>query len=177
MCDLDTAQEKGFIQKTPHFNSIFNALENEDLTELLTSLIITAAVPLKEVESDFACDSSGFTSSRFHRWFDHKYGKIREEHDWVKAHVCCGVKTNVVTAVEIHERNANDNPIMPSLIDTTAENFSVKEVSCDKGYASESNFQAIAKHGARTYHYVSCRHHWSMWRIVCQGVSFLQPES
>jgi transposase/predicted nucleic acid-binding Zn finger protein len=151
MCDLNDSQQNGYIQKTPHFNSIFNALENEALTPILTDLIITSALPLKEIESDFAIDSSGFTSSRFVRWFDHKYGKIRQEHDWVKAHIICGVKTNVVTAVEIHERNTNDSPILPSLLSTTAEHFDVRELSGDKQYASQVNFNAIVSHGADPY--------------------------
>lgn len=151
MCDLDDAREKGFVERTPHFNAVFTALENPELTPILTKLIVASSLPLREVEQDFAIDSSGFTSSRFHRWFDHKYGKERQEHDWVKAHIVCGVKTNVVCAVEIHDRNTNDSPILPSLLNTTAENFDVRELSADKQYASESNFQAIAKHNVEAY--------------------------
>lgn len=69
----------------------------------------------------------------------------------MKAHAVCGVTTNVVTAVEIHERNTNDSPLLPSLLDTTAENFTVREVSADKQYASEMNFQAIARHQAEAF--------------------------
>ncbi|MDZ4688630.1 MAG: transposase [Planctomycetaceae bacterium] len=146
MCDLDDAREKGYIEKTPHFNSIFNALENPELAPILAQLIIASSLPLREVEQDFAIDSSGFTSSRFHRWFDHKYGKERQEHDWVKAHIVCGVKTNVVVAVEIHDRNTNDCPLLPSLLETAVANGKVRELSADKGYTSEANFQALAKH-------------------------------
>ena len=56
-------------------------------------------------------DSSGFSTSRFVRWFDHKYGVARQEHDWVKVHLMCGVRTNVVTAVEIRDRHAADTQI------------------------------------------------------------------
>jgi hypothetical protein len=38
-----------------------------------------------------------FSTSRFVRWFDEKYGVERSGHDWVKAHAICGVKTNIVT--------------------------------------------------------------------------------
>ena len=41
---------------------------------MLRSLVTQTALPLKAVEQDFACDSSGFMTSRFMRWFDHKYG-------------------------------------------------------------------------------------------------------
>ena len=84
MTDLRDAQAKGYITKTPHFNSIFNYLENPELTPILARLITETSLPLKSVEVDFACDSSGFTTSRFHRWFDHKYGAVRQQHEWVK---------------------------------------------------------------------------------------------
>jgi hypothetical protein len=135
MTDLRDAQSKGFITKTPHYNSIFNYLENPDLTPILKALITQSSLPLKSVEVDFAVDSSGFTTSRFTRWFDHKYGKVVEQHDWVKCHLMCGVKTNIVTAVEIHDRHANDSPLLPPMVKTTADNFRISEVSADKGYA------------------------------------------
>lgn len=151
MTDLTESHESGFISKLPCYNSIFNYLENPAFTQILTDLIIKASLPFKEIESDFAVDSSGFTSSRFVRWYDHKYGKVREEHDWVKCHVVCGVKTNVITAVEIHDKNANDSPFLPSLLDKTVENFTVRELSADKQYASVANLEAINKHGATPF--------------------------
>ena len=151
MSDLRDAQGKGFIGKTPHYNSIFNYLENPELTPILRNLITESSLPLKSVESDFAVDSSGFTTSRFTRWFDHKYGQVREQHDWVKCHLMCGVKTNIVTAVEIHERNTNDSPVLPSLAVATAHNFTLKEVSADKGYASRANMEAISNLGATPF--------------------------
>ena len=82
-------------------------------------------------------NSSGFSTSRFVRWFDQKYGTLRQEHDWVKVHLMCGVRTNVVTAVEIRDRHAADTKSLPYLVDMTAENFSVREVSADKAYARQ----------------------------------------
>jgi transposase len=40
---------------------------------------------------------------------------------------------------------------MPALLDETAKRFHIVEVSADKAYASEANFQAIEKHGATGY--------------------------
>jgi transposase len=139
MCDLRESHKRGFISKVPHYNSIFTYLEKPELTPLLRALITQSSLPLKAVETDFAVDSSGFTTSRFHRWFDHKYGKEPQEHDWVKCHLMCGVKTNVVTAVEIHDRNASDTKLLPPLLQATRENFMVREVSADKGYSSKKN--------------------------------------
>jgi transposase len=151
MCDLSGAKDAGYIDAVPHFNSISNYLENEELTAILTSLIVESSKPLATIESDFAADSSGFTSCRFHRWFDHKYGTVKQEHDWVKVHVMTGVKTNVVTAVEIGDKLAQDAPMLPPLLNTTAKNFTVAEVSADKAYASVDNFNAIDKVGAMPF--------------------------
>ncbi|MDB6054275.1 MAG: transposase [Verrucomicrobiales bacterium] len=149
--DLTDAQAKGHIGKVPHFNSIFNYLENPDLTPILTELIIRSSTPLKAVEVDFAVDSTGFSTSRFVRWYDHKYGVVRQEHDWVKCHLMCGVKTNVVTSVEIHQRDAADAPILPALVEATAKNFQISEVSADKAYASVDNLNAVAKCGGTPF--------------------------
>jgi hypothetical protein len=84
MSDLREAHGKGYIQKLPHFNSVLNVLDNPEITPVLRALITESSLPLKSVELDFACDSSGFTTSRFIRWFDQKYGQVNEQHEWVK---------------------------------------------------------------------------------------------
>lgn len=151
MSDLRDAHAKGFIEKLPHFNSIFNYLENPELTPVLHAMITETSLPLKAVEHDFAADSSGFTTSRFIRWFDHKYNGVREQHEWVKVHLMCGVKTNIVTAVEIRDKLAQDSPIMPTLVKATAKNFKLHEVSGDKGYGSLNNYAVIEETGATPF--------------------------
>jgi hypothetical protein len=61
------------------------------------------------------------------------------------------VRTNIVTAAEIHGRDTNDCPLLPSLLKTTAQGFAVKEVSADKGYSSAANIEAITEAGADPY--------------------------
>jgi transposase len=151
MSDLREAHNRGYISKVPHFNSISNYLENPELTPILRDLITQSSLPLRAVETDFAADSSGFTTCQFTRWFDVKYGKERVKQDWVKAHIMCGVKTNVVTAVEIHGQHAADTKMLPALATATAQNFTMTEVSADKGYASKSNAELIANLGAMPF--------------------------
>jgi len=151
MSDLREAQARGHVSRAVHYNSIFNYLENPAVGEILRTLITETAKPLKAVELDFACDSSGFMSSRFIRWFDHKYGAERKKAEWVKCHLMCGVKTNVVTAVEIHDKDAGDSPQLPALVNATAKNFTVREVSLDKAYSSKKNHDVIAKVGATPF--------------------------
>jgi len=101
------------------------------------------SLPLTTVESDFTIASSGFGTSRFVKWFDHKYGKEVDTRAWVKAHLVCGVKTNIVTAVQLTMTNEHDTKFLPELVMQTAQNLIVKEVSGDKAYASRANLELI----------------------------------
>ena len=149
--DLRDAHSKGFISKLPCRSSLFKTLESEATTAVLTSLILQSSLPLASMETHISIDSSGFSASRFDRWFDHKHGKQRIKKAWVKAHIMCGVATNIVTAVEIHGPNANDCPLLPSLLHQTALNFNVSEVSADLAYSSEKNLKAITATGAKPF--------------------------
>jgi len=151
MGDLQVAEERGYMGKTPCFASIGHFLQREDMTEPLTLLISKSSMPLKSMETDFAVDSSGFTTCRHTRWFDHKYGKETEKRIWVKAHLMCGVKTNIVTSIILTDPNENDSPFLKQMLKETAENFTVKEVSADKAYSSRENVTAISKAGAMPY--------------------------
>jgi transposase len=151
MTDLRHAHERGYLSRTVHYNSISKHLELPALTPLLKALIIESSKPLASVEVDFAGDSSGFTTCRFEPWYDHKYGVIRRKHGWVKVHIMTGVKTNIVTAVEIKDKDAQDAPQLPSLVEVTSQNFTMCEVSLDKVYASLDNYAAIDRAGAVPY--------------------------
>lgn len=151
MSDLRDAHAKGHVSRVPSYNAIFDYLENPDLTPILRTLIAESSLPLKAVEVHFAVDSSGFSTSRFQRWFDKKYGVTRKEAEWVKAHIMTGVVTNVITAVEILGQNAADGPQLPALVNATARNFRVEEVSADKAYAGNPNFEAVNKAGGTLY--------------------------
>jgi transposase len=142
-CDLKDACTKGYISKVIHYNSICAYLEWTGLTKTMYEMIKLSCVPLRAVETDFAVDSTGFSTSRFVRWFDQKYGVVRPGHDWVKVHVMSGIQTNVVTAVEIRHRDAGDAPLFGPLVRTTRKSFAIKEVSADKGYSSVRNIETV----------------------------------
>lgn len=142
-CDLEEAHERGHLSRRLHPNKINCFMEEEELTPYLRALIVRSAMPLRTVETEFAVDSSGFSTSRFIRWFDHKYGVERREHDWVKVHLACGTRTHIVTAAAIYNRDTNDCPILPELVNATKENFAVREVSADKGYLSVENVETV----------------------------------
>ncbi len=147
--DMRDALARGYVSKAPSFNSVFDYLQMESLTPYLKQLIAESALPLKSIESDFAVDSSGFSTSSYVRWFDVKYGNNEDWHDWVKMHLMCGVKTHIVTSVEISRATANDSPYFKPLLQQTAKaGFKMQEVSADKGYISMKNLKATEDHGA-----------------------------
>lgn len=150
--DLQQAKTRGYIFKCPHFNSISNYLEMEGMTAYLKALITQSSLPLKAAETDFAVDSSGFATGQFSRWFDAKYGEQMKQHDWIKVHVMCGVKTNIVTSVEVSGAHANDTTFLKPLLETTTRNgFQVKELSADKGYDSFNNRCLVLGRGGIPY--------------------------
>ena len=151
VCDLRAAHERRCLLAPVCHGSVIKAMESEALTPILVELIQRSAAPLAEAESQFAVDSSGFCTTRYTRWVDVKYGKPRKEHDWVKVHIVTGTRTNCVTAAEIHDKNTNDCNILPSLVDTTAKRFTLSEVSADKAYAANPNFDAVARNGGTLY--------------------------
>src|SRR5207302_7642953 len=142
--DLADAYERGYVAANPPPNKVCTILESDEITPHLCTLIVRSGLPLRAIETAFAVDSSGFSVSKFVRWFDEKYGRERSGHDWVKVHLCCGVKTGVVTAAAIYDRDANDCPILPELVRATARRFTVEELSADKGYLSAENVEAVA---------------------------------
>ncbi len=72
--DLEEAHEKGFLSHKLHPVMVCSFLENPLLSPVLKALITQSSLPLRAVETTFAPDSTGFSTSRFTRWFDEKYG-------------------------------------------------------------------------------------------------------
>ncbi|HXY42676.1 MAG TPA: transposase [Acidimicrobiales bacterium] len=149
--DVREAHDKGLTDSDPHFNSVLRYLRSPEMTPILKELVTLSALPLKEIEQDFAADSSGFTTSRFVRWYDHKWGKEQSKREWVKLHAMTGVLTNVVTAVEMTGYKGADSPQFPQLVADTAANFTLHDVTADKAYSSRKNLQVVADAGGNPY--------------------------
>ncbi|HEV2912861.1 MAG TPA: transposase [Pyrinomonadaceae bacterium] len=153
MSDLQEATRRGYLSMMPHYNSIFRYLESEELTAYLRQLIIESSLPLKCVEFDFAVDSSGFCTGQYGQWLTAKYGaaKIVNKENWLKVHLMCGVKTNIVTSVEVTSRNAGDSPQFAPLVEQTSRNFVMNQVSADKAYSSSKNLSLVLVKGAQPF--------------------------
>ena len=147
-CDVQEAHRQGLTAAAPSFNSVNRYIADPHLTPIITNLIECSAAPLSVVESTFAADSSGFSTCRFDRWYDAKWGKEKSKRQWIKAHIVVGTQTNIITAVTITPSNVNDSPMLLGLLDTTAQQFTMAEVLADKAYLSEANLRHIEAHGA-----------------------------
>lgn len=149
--DLHEAYGMGFLSKEIPGMKATTFAEDPYFTPILKELVSYSARPLRSLERDFAIDSSGFGSTKYEKWYDHKYGITRNRCVWVKTHIASGVKTNVVTAVRILDKDAHDSPQFVPLVKETKKHFEISEVSADKAYVSVENFEAVAECGGQAF--------------------------
>ena len=152
MSELRGAVADGRMGKEPSFSTPIRYFERPEVTPVLRELIQRSALPLRDLEVDFAQDSSGFASTAYNRWFDHKWGSgSKKEVKWVKLHVMCGVQTNIVTVADATSSQSADSPYLPDFVRTTAEHFRINEVSAGMAYSSRRNLHAVEEVGATAY--------------------------
>jgi transposase len=147
---FQNAEEREQIEKAPCFNTPSYLLNKPEITPLLHKLVYLSALPVAGIETDFAVDSTGFRTTTFSAYNSEKYG-LNKEHQWLKAHICIGVKTNIVVAVNITDGLAGDSPEFSPLIRQTAEGFKINEVSADLAYSSRENLETVNSVGGKPY--------------------------
>ena len=104
-------------------------------------MVTLSALPVAEVETDFAVDSTGFRTTTFSAYCGMKHGQ-RKQHQWIKAHMAIGIKTNIVTNIVITPDNVHDSPQFKPLVNDLSKNFNIREISADKAYSSRDNYEA-----------------------------------
>jgi transposase len=141
---------KQYITHAPHFNAVSKTLLRPDITPILLELVHLSSLPLAEIETKFAADSSGFRCSSFGLYCEHAHGTKRM-HNWLKVHIMIGVKTNIITDVIITDEYTADSPQFKKLMLNTSKYFNIEEVSADLGYSSRKNYEVVDKLGGRAY--------------------------
>lgn len=144
--DMKHAERAGFIHHVPHFNSLLTFMNNPFTEQLLMRLVTISAMPLKQLETDFAHDSTGFGCYQFERWMKVRFGQISEHPEklwrhYVKLHASIGTRTNCITAAEVTNASTGDSPMFEPCAKATANNFNVERYSMDKAYLSKKNMQ------------------------------------
>lgn len=153
MTDLREARAKDFISYLPHYNAIFRYLQKETLTPYLKIMIEQSSLPLVALEKAFAVDASGLATTGSFTWLYAKYTEPRliEKQDWLKMHICIGTLTNIITAAEVTERYEHDHNYFAPLVEATAKNFEMIEISADAAYLSKANLQTAVDNGIYPY--------------------------
>lgn len=143
--------DRGYILHEPNFNSVSKFLNQEETGAILQELIKITSAPLKDIETNFAVDSTGFRTTSFGIYAEDKYG-TKKERKWLKAHICCGTKTNIITSVKILGEHSADCPNFAALTQETSDaGFKINEVYADKAYLSRDNLMHITKLGGTPY--------------------------
>ena len=153
MSHFRNARDRGLLAKVPSFTSVFRYMEDPAITAELRFLITQSALPLRFVETGFATDSTGFSSSVYDRWFEYKHGKevYKKSNQWVKLHIETGVMTNIVVDADATAEDSADSPYFQPFLEQTAANFDIDEVYADKAYLSRNNLRAVESVGGTAY--------------------------
>lgn len=149
---IQQAQEKDLIEDTASYATISDFMQKEELTSILETLITLSATPLSAIENEFAVDATGFSTSKYACWQDHKHGNRDSKHKkWLKAHVACGVKTNIVTSARASKGTEHDINYFEELVRQTSDYFEIEEVSADKAYSSRDNHDLLDELDGKAY--------------------------
>jgi len=149
--DMNNSLSNNYIEQKVPYNTMFDYFNKKELTPILSEMVKITSLPLKNIETKFSVDSTGFGTSVFQRWFSYKYGKEIDSRKWLKCHIINGVKTNIITGIEITAEYDNDCPELKSLVEQTSENFTIKEVSADLAYSSRENLKLIDDLGGTAF--------------------------
>jgi transposase len=148
---MKSANEKGFTNTVCSYSTVSNYMRSPEMITILLEMVKQSSLALASVEKNFAVDSSGFSTCRFKRWYSFKYGKESNYRVWIKAHIMCGTKTNVVTSIKLSESVKHDNNFFEELVKETAKNFEISEVSADKAYSSRENLNCVQEIGGTAF--------------------------
>lgn len=147
----ERAQDDGFLDKFPHYNTVSKYLCMPWLTHVLTDLIEMTSEPFAAIETEFAIDSTGFGTKTTDTWTDTKYGVRKKKKVWVKLHANVGVKTRTIAAAQVTDIHVHDTMCMEYLLKRTAKRFKIKRQFGDGAYSSHANCDMVSSHGAEPY--------------------------
>lgn len=172
--NLSIRRAKGFLLllrkykiinvKIPSFKTLSNYRENNSLLLILDELIEESSKPLSEIERDFATDATGIRTNLFSSWYSIRCQKEIKKRDHLTIHITTGVKSNIITALNVETKSGNDNKIFREHVDKTIKNFRAEEFSGDGRYWCKQNCKKVSEVGAKPYFLV-----WKNWSGKSRG--------
>lgn len=148
--ELQMAYGLGYIKCVPHFNSLINHMGNPEITKYLHKLYKILALPLVNIENNFAIDATGFSTFNKSQWIHVKFD-WKQIKDFKKLHIVSGVKTNIITAARVTTGREHESKFFPELIRETSMRFKMKLISADAGYLSRKNCQIAGDLGVMPF--------------------------
>ena len=135
--------------RIPCFKTLSNYREDNSLQLVLDELIEESSKPLSAIEHDFATDATGIKTKLFSSWYSLRCKKRIRKRDHLKVHISVGVKSTIVTAINIEK--GKDNEIFREHVGKTAENFKIDEWSGDGMYWAKENCSKVSAVGGIPY--------------------------
>jgi transposase len=135
----------------PCFKTLCNYRSDSILQSILDELIEESSKSLAKIEHDFATDMSGAKTKLFSSWYSLRCKKKIRKRDHLKEHITTGVKSNIVTAVDVLIERGKDNILMREHVDKTSKNFKINEWSGDGMYWCKLNCKKIVEVGGKPY--------------------------
>jgi transposase len=148
----------------PCFKTLCNYRAEPIIGKILDELITESSKPLAKIEHDFATDATGIRTNLFSSWYSIRCQKEIKKRDHLTIHITTGVKSNIITALNVETKSGKDNKIFREHVDKTAENFRINEMSGDGRYWCKKNCRKVAEIGAKPYFKV-----WKNWAGKSRG--------
>ena len=181
--NLSSRRAKSFLEllkkfkiinvKIPCFKTLCNYREESLLNNILDELIEESSKPLSVIEHDFATDSTGIRTKLFSTWYSLRCKKRIKRRDHLTVHTTVGVKSKIVTALNVEIKKGKDNVIFRDHVDKTFKNFNIHEWSGDGIYWCKDNCTKVAEKGGKPY--FNCKKSWNgkqgghpAWKIMNQ---------
>jgi transposase len=149
--DLERLHSQGCISDVPAANTLSEYMRDESHAPHLYHLLSKSSLPLAEVEDIFAVDSTGLSAPRRRLHFNRHKKRHEKRRDYVKLHIMCGVRTNIITSAIVTPGAESDRSYFKPLVENTAQYFDISEVSADAGYMSASNSRTVLLLGGKPY--------------------------
>jgi transposase len=150
--------------KIPCFKTLCNYRAEQIVGNILDDLIEESSKPLAKIEHDFATDATGIKTKLFSSWYSIRCKKEIKKRDHLTIHITTGVKSNIVSALNVELKSGKDNKIFREHVDKTSENFKINEFSGDGRYWCKENCRKVVEVGAKPYFKV-----WKNWAGKSRG--------
>lgn len=162
---MDRAVAAGYLagRKPPHYNTLYEQMADPALMPIFQDLVFATARPFVDNARSFAIDSTGFTTSVFERWNNHKHGSKKAQqalkilngnrkHQWVKAHFVVDTDSFAITACAMTNRRVGDVTMADSLIhDVIRSGCTIEKFTADAAYISTDVVELLENANAEAY--------------------------